>query len=331
MQVGEGNAPNAGGTDSGSGGTFQETCVDVEPPPNSNWPDATCQNWANETPECDAEWFSEYCDLSCGRCTPNTNEGSGGAGTNEGTGGLVGEGNPWGPVTSQQTGWASRYWDCCKQSCSWSGKGGNSPVASCGSNGENEVGADATSACDQDGSATTCNSFTPWAYNNEVAFGFVATHAGAGVTCGTCYKIQFTGTSFNAGDDPGSQALNGKVMIVMATNIGGDVNANGQLDLLLPGGGTGAFYGCDETWGITDSSHPDLGANQGGIRVGCQGDLESVKTCVRNRCQTLFGSRGLDDMYDGCMWYADWFEAADNPNFRVETISCPSELTSIAN
>jgi hypothetical protein len=149
------------------------------------------------------------------------------------------------------------------------------------------------------------------------------------VTCGTCYKVQFTGSSYNGGDDPGSAALNGKVMIVMATNIGGDVSGDGQLDLLIPGGGTGALYGCDDTWGIA-KGHQDLGADYGGLRSGCSGGLDGIKSCVAGKCQALFGSRGLDDMYDACMWYVNWFQAANNPNFRVETISCPSELSSVA-
>src|SRR5690606_27188384 len=141
----------------------------------------------------------------------------------------------------------------------------------------------AESSCDN-GTATTCNSYAPWAYSSEVSFGFAATHAGAGETCGTCYKIQFTGSSHNGGNDPGSAALSGKVMIVMATNIGGDVSGDGQLDLLIPGGGTGAAYGCDVAWGVTDKEHPDMGELYGGLRSDCNsGDLNSIKTCVANK------------------------------------------------
>lgn len=332
-----------GGSFSGSGGAGSGECVDNPPPFDPTWPDATCEAWATETSECGAEWFANYCDVSCGRCTPTNTGGagsggsgsggasSGGAGSGgaPGSGGGTGQGNPWGQVNGNQTGWASRYWDCCKQSCGWSGKGGNSPINSCNSTGDNAVSAETASACDGGGSSTTCNSFAPWAYSDEVSFGFVATHSGSGVTCGTCYHIQFTGSSHNGGADPGSQALNGKTMIVMATNIGNDVSSDGQLDLLIPGGGVGANYGCDVAWGVSQG-HGDLGAQYGGLRSGCSGDLNAIKTCVANKCQKLFESRGLDEMYDACMWYVDWFQAADNPNFRVETISCPSELTNVA-
>lgn len=334
---GTGGNSGTGGANLGTGGTVQQDCTDDPAPFDPMWPEANCDKWANEAAACGEDWFAEYCDASCGRCTTSSSGGSDGTGGNAGgngsgssssTGGTTGEGNPWGPVSGNETGWASRYWDCCKQSCSWTGKGGNSPVLTCGGNGDNVVSSGDASACDN-GSGTTCNSFAPWAYSSEVAFGFAATHAGSNVTCGTCYKLQFTGSSHNGGNDPGSQALNGKTMIVMAANIGGDVNAEGQLDLLIPGGGTGALYGCDETWDI-DKGHPDLGAEYGGLRSGCGGDLQGVKSCVAQKCETLFKNRNLDDMYEGCMWYVNWFQAANNPNFKVEEISCPSELSDVA-
>ena len=272
---------------------------------------------------------ANYCNESCGRCSDSDPDpGSGGSNNNGSGGSSTGMGNPWGNVNGNQTGWASRYWDCCKQSCGWPDKGGNSPVKSCDSSGANVVSENTPSACDGGGSSTTCNSFAPWAYSDEVSFGFVATHAGSGVTCGTCYHIQFTGSSHNGGADPGSAALNGKTMIVMSTNIGGDVSGDGQFDLLLPGGGTGALYGCNVAWGV-QKGDSKLGAEYGGLRSGCNGSLDQIKSCVKNKCDALFGN--LPAMHEGCMWYVDWFEAADNPNFKVETIECPSELTSVAN
>lgn len=330
-----GSLGSTGGTTQGTGGVVVSSCTN-NLPTGTDWPEADCQMWA-DSGNCTAQWFIDQgaCEESCGRCTASSSGGAQGdgdgdsAGGGSSSGGTTGMGNPWGQVTNGQPGWTSRYWDCCKQSCAWSGKGGNSPVKSCDASGDNVVSQDAASACDNGGSSTTCNSFAPWAYSEEVSFGFVATHAGAGEACGTCYQIQFTGSSHNGGDDPGSQALNGKTMIVMATNIGGDVSADGQLDLLLPGGGTGAMYGCDVAWGVSQGSG-ELGAQYGGLRAGCSGDLNSIKSCVAQKCESLFGSRGLDEMYDGCMWYANWFQAADNPNFTRRTIDCPSELTSVA-
>lgn len=342
-----GTASGTGGSDvsgtgavsGGSGGTVNSNCSN-NLPTGTDWQEADCQMWA-DSGNCDQQWFIDQgaCEQSCGRCSGGSSGGAtgdgdgdiGGDGDGDGnaSGGSSGMGNPWGSVNGNEQGWASRYWDCCKQSCAWPGKGGNSPVKSCDASGDNPVSQDATSACDNGGNSTTCNSYAPWAYSDEVAFGFVATHAGDGETCGTCYHIEFTGSSHNGGNDPGSQALAGKTMIVMATNIGGDVSGDGQLDLLVPGGGTGAMYGCDVAWGVNQGSG-ELGATYGGLRSGCTGDLNGIKSCVTQKCESLFGSRGLTEMYDGCMWYANWFQSADNPNFKIETIECPSELTSVA-
>lgn len=320
-----GAANQSSGGAPGSGGASAE-CTNVLPQ-DTDWPEGTCDDWASQTSECDAEWFADYCNESCGRCTPGPS-GSGGGNNNEGTGGGgLGDDNPWGKVNGGQNGWASRYWDCCKQSCAWQGKGGNSPTSSCDPSGNNRVADNTASACDNGGSATTCNSYTPWAYSSQVSFGFVATHAGSGVTCGTCYHLEFTGSSHNGGADPGSAALAGKTMIVMSTNIGGDVSGDGQMDLLLPGGGTGALYGCNVAWGV-QKGDPKLGATYGGLRSGCQGDLNGIKQCVKNKCDDLFGN--LPEMHEGCLWYVDWFEAADNPSFRYEPIDCPSEISSVA-
>lgn len=332
---GGGMSGGTGGAVPGSGGAVVSNCSN-NLPTGTDWPEADCQMWA-DSGNCDQQWFIDQgaCEESCGRCTAGSGgmagDGDAGGGAS-GSGGTSGMGNPWGPVNGNEQGWTSRYWDCCKQSCGWSGKGGNSPVKSCDANGANVVSQDDASACDNGGTSTTCNSYSPWAYSDEVALGFVATHAGDGETCGTCYHIEFTGSSHNGGNDPGSQALAGKTMIVMATNIGGDVSGDGQLDLLVPGGGTGAMYGCDVAWGVPESGREaTLGPNYGGFRAACGGgDHNAIKTCVANKCQEVFGSRGLTDMYEGCMWYATWFEAADNPNFKVEPIECPSELTGVA-
>lgn len=348
--VGGGSLGDSGGSQNGVGGNGQGVggsdpgvpCTNTLPT-GTDWAEATCDMW-RDAGHCNDEWFVEQgaCDESCDRCSSGggsggsnngvggsssggSNNGSGGS-NNNGTGGSQGNGNPWGPVNGGQNGWASRYWDCCKQSCGWSNNAGGNPVDSCDSSGNNVTNPDSQSAC-SGGSATTCNSFAPWSYSSDVSFGFAATHAGSNVRCGTCYKLQFTGSSHNGGSDPGSAALNGKVMIVMATNIGGDVSGGGQLDLLIPGGGLGMFNGCGQAWNVPAN---ELGATYGGLRAGCSGNLEAIKSCVANKCESVFGRRGLDDMYEGCMWYVNWFQAADNPNFRQETIDCPQQLRSAA-
>ena len=68
----------------------------------------------------------------------------------------------------------------------------------------------------------------------------------------------------------------GKTMIVQILNIGGDVGGN-QIDLLIPGGGVGAFNACSNQWGTSDlgaqydanadsiSPHDSLGPRRMGL------------------------------------------------------------------
>lgn len=117
-------------------------------------------------------------------------------------------------------------------------------------------------------------------------------------------------------------------MIVQATNIGYDV-AGGQLDVLIPGGGVGAFNACSSQWGVSDD---ELGAQYGGFLSACKDQLgynaskESYKSCVAQRCDSVFGQRGLTELYEGCMWFVNWYEAADNPSLKYYEVACPDDL-----
>lgn len=88
MMIGGGGAPASGGmtstggtaagvggqTSSGgasaAGGAPGTTCTNVLPT-GTDWPEGTCDGWANDTTECDSAWMIEQgaCDESCGRCT----------------------------------------------------------------------------------------------------------------------------------------------------------------------------------------------------------------------------------------------------------------------
>jgi hypothetical protein len=184
----------------------------------------------------------------------------------------------------------------------------------------------AMSSCDG-GNAHQCWELTPWTVNDSLAFGYAATADGD--VCGRCFQLQFTGQSENAPGDPGSAALEGKTMIVQAINIGGDVEG-GQMDILVPGGGVGAFNACSDQWGASDD---ELGQQYGGLLAACKDELgfnaslQEYKSCLTQSCNDLFGSRGLDQLQEGCLWYADWFEAADNPALQYQEVECPAELT----
>lgn len=203
---------------------------------------------------------------------------------------------------------------------------GVNPLQACGTNDELLSDLNAPSACGG-GNAHMCQGLSPWSVSNTLSYGYAATSSGD--VCGRCFEIRFTGTSYNGGDDPGSAALAGKTMIVQATNIGNDVGG-GQFDLLVPGGGVGAFNACSDQWGVSNS---ELGVQYGGFLAACKNELgynasmSQYKSCVANRCDSVFASRGLSDLYQGCMWFVDWFQAADNPALKYKEVACPAELT----
>ncbi len=228
------------------------------------------------------------------------------------------------------TGYATRYWDCCKAHCGWPANvnPGTDTLASCDkddmSHGDDFLVA---SSCDQPtpSSAYTCYSMTPWAVSPTLAYGFAAIPA-EGDICGRCYQLDFDGTGHYNDSDPGSVALLGKTMIVQATNIGYDVGG-GQFDILTPGGGVGAFDACSYQWGVET---PELGATYGGFMTYCQEQVGSdhgkLKECVLSRCAAVFDDPGLAELAAGCEWYVDWYEVADNPDLRYQEVACPEAI-----
>lgn len=89
----------------------------------------------------------------------------------------------------------TRYWDCCKPSCAWSGKAQvSNPVNTCNIHDQYLHDDDASSAC-SGGSAYTCSNQGPWAVDDGLAYGFAAVKlAGKGERdwCCACYKYVHT-------------------------------------------------------------------------------------------------------------------------------------------
>jgi hypothetical protein len=302
-------------------------CTDIAPDDRE-----TCATWASFG-ECPNAWLADFCDASCGRCV---SEG--------GTGGMpstepepvtpqpepetpMEDDTSYPPIQNGQNGHATRYWDCCKPHCGWEGNTepyGVSTLASC-DQGDNSMGSnyEAANSC-TGGNAYMCHSMSPWAVNSNVAYGYAAVQ-GTGDICGKCYQIQFTGNG-QYGADLGAAALSGKTMIVQATNIG-SVNP-GQFDILIPGGGVGDFDGCTQQWGTTD-----IGNRHGGLLAACkdqhgfEADLATYKQCVLDRCQGLFGSE-FPELMEGCTWFVEWFQVADNPQLVYQEVPCPEAIMS---
>ena len=165
------------------------------------------------------------------------------------------------------------------------------------------------SACEAGGTGFTCIDHAPATDPNNplVAYAFAATPGtDPRGTCGACFNVTFTGVGHYSASDPGSAALHqqGKTLLIQATNIGYDVHDN-QFDFMVPGGGVGIFDACTNQWGVT-ARGVDLGAQYGGFLTQCQQsgigytDHAALKTCVRNKCNTVFqGVSGLEALLAG--------------------------------
>ena len=242
-------------------------------------------------------------------------------------------------------GWNSRYWDACKPHCAWSEKvdANANPyqIARNCSIQDEEIPAftkseDGTwlkgtvSACDNGGFAFACTDMIPVAVNDTLAYAFVAGPPTQG--CGKCYHFQYDGHFHNEGDynkpKETHQALAGKHIIAMASNIGHDVDGGTtQFDLMVPGGGVGAFDALSRQTGFDMRNGIE---GYGGFLTNCQREigtdasLEAYQSCVKGYCSRAFSS--IPNLLQGCNWFADWFMAADNPNFYWEEVECPQYL-----
>ncbi|MCQ2105576.1 MAG: glycosyl hydrolase family 5 [Fibrobacter sp.] len=216
------------------------------------------------------------------------------------------------------SGWATRYWDCCKPHCAWPDKGGLKAHA-CDASG-NKINDDgATSMCDG-GNAGTCKSQIPIVYNDTIAFAFAAVPGSAGGQCGKCFDLAFTGKGKYATDNHAK--LKGKHLIVIASNIGYDVEA-GQFDVMIPGGGFGIFDGCSAKMGWGSQ-----GARYGGLLTECEESsgykASTYKSCLTNKCNSSFSSDPVAK--EGCLFLANWMNAAGNPLHNYKEVECPKEL-----
>ena len=81
----------------------------------------------------------------------------------------------------------------------------------------------------------TCTSQIPFTIDGctEMGFAFAAVPASDGGDCGKCYQLTFTGKGKYSTDD-NHRYIKGKKLIIMTTNIGGDVQ-QGQFDIMIPG------------------------------------------------------------------------------------------------
>ncbi len=70
----------------------------------------------------------------------------------------------------------TRYWDCCKASCAWTGKASvTSPVKTCLADGITSADVNAQSGCNG-GSAYMCNNQQPWNVSATLSYGYAAAY-----------------------------------------------------------------------------------------------------------------------------------------------------------
>lgn len=222
------------------------------------------------------------------------------------------------------SGWATRYWDCCKPSCSWNENAGGNPAKQCDANGKNQNNNYAAQSVCSGGNAATCLSQIPFTVSGctEYAFAFAAVPASNGGQCGKCFQLTFTGEG-KYGDCPNCRKLANakKKLIVMVTNVGGDVN-QGQFDIMIPGGGVGMFNGCSQMgWG-------NQGEQYGGLLSNCETETGyssgAYTSCLEKKCNSVFSNDA--QAKEGCLFLANWMLAASNPMHNYVEVECPDVL-----
>ena len=164
--------------------------------------------------------------------------------------------------------------------------------------------------------------------------------------CNRCFELDFSNSvGYATARDVGSKRLAaaGKRMIVQTISTGEEF-PEGMFALLVPGGGDNGI-GCLRNWGL--QSRPegyDIGLPYGGMLSSCQGCVgsglecvpdpniphEQVRACVKAMCNRTFGGPDyphLHGLHTACDdWFADWFEAADQPTMRYREVGCPAEI-----
>jgi len=217
------------------------------------------------------------------------------------------------------SGYATRYWDCCKPHCAWPEHGGT--ASTCDASGNKIGDKSAASMCDG-GNAGICRGQFPIIVNDTLAFAFAATPGGEN-NCGKCFDLAFTGKGKYATDN--HKLLKGKHLIVMSNNVGYDV-AGGQFDVMIPGGGFGIFNGCGAKMGWGSQ-----GTQYGGLLDECEKETNytasKYKSCLTEKCNKSFSSDAKAK--EGCLFLATWMNASGNPLLEYKEVECPQQLKNV--
>ncbi|XP_023016321.1 endoglucanase [Leptinotarsa decemlineata] len=205
------------------------------------------------------------------------------------------EGGIHGPATT------TRYWDCCKPTCSWPGNiEYKKPVKACRADGVTAQDPENQSGC-IGGQSYVCTDQSMYAINDTLAYGFVAAGFSESTTlenmCCACVMFTFK-----------DQGLENKKMVVQMTNTGKvGPEEHDMFDIAMPGSGVGYYTeGCTTQW---NSDVSNWGDQYGGVRdeAGCY--------------------KLPKELLEGCLFRFHWMKGASNPDVYFQQVECPKELT----
>ncbi|CAG9862505.1 unnamed protein product [Phyllotreta striolata] len=206
------------------------------------------------------------------------------------------------------TGTTSRYWDCCKPTCSWPGHvNQKAPVRACKADGVTVMSDKENQSGCVGGQSYICTNQDGYAKNDTLAYGFVAAkfiNSGGRNMCCSCVLFTF--------HTQWPSKLNGKKMLVQVTNTGeDDPHADhNEFDIAMPGSGVGYYTkGCSSQW---NSDLSNWGDQYGGVH--------DEKDCYKLPKQ----------LWKGCLFRFQWMVGYSNPDVSFVEVQCPKELINIS-
>jgi hypothetical protein len=92
---------------------------------------------------------------------------------------------------------------------------------------------------------------------------------------------------------------------------------------MIPGGGFGIFNGCSTKMGWGSQ-----GAQYGGLLSDCETEsnykASTYKSCLTKKCNSSFAND--PEAKEGCLFLANWMNAAGNPLHKYREVECPQAL-----
>nr|ADU33334.1 xyloglucan-specific endo-beta-1,4-glucanase [Gastrophysa viridula] len=201
------------------------------------------------------------------------------------------------------TGPTTRYWDCCKPTCSWPGNVEyKTPVKSCAADGVTANDPEIQSGCEKDGHSYICTNQAGFVVNSTLAYGFAAARfiGTKRNMCCSCVLFSFQ-----------QEQLKGKKMLVQVTNTGNAPETGTNLfDIAMPGSGVGYYtQGCTSQW---NSDVSNWGDQYGG--VNSEADCYKLPQAL----------------WEGCRFRFTWMQGVSNPDVSFYEVQCPKELLDIS-